>query len=171
MFAPAVGSQPLSRRAWGPLSVPYRPGTPTYRIQDKTRSRACIHALPCALQLRTMHLCQGGLRRCHVSYSSGPCLPVEVGSSAATCLMTPDLAPLLKWAPVPLHVQWLRISLRGRRGLRHRHMSRDSGPLFPVEMGSGVAACPMALDPASLSRRALALTHALWFPMGRGPHE
>jgi hypothetical protein len=53
--------------------------------------------------------------RCRVPYSSGPRLPAEMGSSAATCPMAsnitsvgsvaamcptaPDLTSLLRWAP------------------------------------------------------------------------
>jgi hypothetical protein len=49
-------------------------------------------ALPCALQLHTLPPCRGGLQRYHVPYSSGPYLPVEVGSSATTCRKAPDPA-------------------------------------------------------------------------------
>jgi hypothetical protein len=46
--------------------------------------------LPRALRLRTLPPCRGGLRHCHVTYGSGPHLPAEVGSDAATCSMAPD---------------------------------------------------------------------------------
>jgi hypothetical protein len=49
MLAPHVGLLPLLRWAQGPLSVPYRPGIPTYQLQDKTRGRLCIHTLPSIL--------------------------------------------------------------------------------------------------------------------------
>jgi hypothetical protein len=42
-------------------------------------------ALSCVLWLRTLSPGWGGLRRCHVSYGSGPHLPTEVGSGAVTC--------------------------------------------------------------------------------------
>jgi hypothetical protein len=67
-----------------------------------------------------------------VSYGSGPCLPAEMGSDAATCSMAPDLALLtevgsdtvtcpmapnltfrLRWALVLPHVIWLQISPPG----------------------------------------------------------
>jgi hypothetical protein len=153
------------------LSVPYRPGTTAYRLQGTTKSRSYINALPHALQLRTLPLCRGGFRRCHVSYSSRPCLPVEVGFDSATCPMASDPAPLLKWAPVSLRVPWLQTSLLERRGLWHRHVSQDSGPRFPVEMGSSVVTCPTAPDRASMSGMALALSRVLRYPMGRVPHE
>jgi hypothetical protein len=45
MLAPPAGSQPLPRWARGPLLVPCIPGTPVYRLQAKTKSRGCTHAL------------------------------------------------------------------------------------------------------------------------------
>jgi hypothetical protein len=36
---------------------------------------------------------------CHVPYGSGPHLPAEMGSDAATCPIAPDLASRLRWAP------------------------------------------------------------------------
>jgi hypothetical protein len=39
-----------------------------------------------------------------VPYDSGPRLPAEVGSNAATCPMAPDLASRLRWVPVLPHV-------------------------------------------------------------------
>jgi hypothetical protein len=38
------------------VSVPCRPGTPTYKPQVKTSCRACIHMLPSAIRLRTSPL-------------------------------------------------------------------------------------------------------------------
>jgi hypothetical protein len=35
MMAPSVGLLCLPRWAWGPLSVPYKPGTPVYRKKTK----------------------------------------------------------------------------------------------------------------------------------------
>jgi hypothetical protein len=45
-LAPTTGSHPLSRWAQGPLLVPYRSGTPTYKLQVKTRSGTCTHMPP-----------------------------------------------------------------------------------------------------------------------------
>jgi hypothetical protein len=66
--------------------------------------------LPHVPWLRTSPPCQGGLRYCHVSHGSGPCLPVKEGSSAATCPVAPDLASLLRRAPVLSCVPRLRTS-------------------------------------------------------------
>jgi hypothetical protein len=54
-FRPPRLSHSESRRP----SVPCRPGTPTYKIQVKTSSRACIHVLPHALWLRTSWILDG----------------------------------------------------------------------------------------------------------------
>jgi hypothetical protein len=51
--------------------------------------------------------------RYHVPYGSGPCLPTEVGSDAATCLAAPDLAYRLRWALTLPRVLWLRTSPPG----------------------------------------------------------
>jgi hypothetical protein len=45
-LAPHVGSLSLPRWAQGPLLVHYRPGTPTYKLQVKTRSVTGIHVPP-----------------------------------------------------------------------------------------------------------------------------
>jgi hypothetical protein len=43
---PTCGFAAFSEVGLGPLSVPYRLGTPTYKFQVKTRSSACTHMLP-----------------------------------------------------------------------------------------------------------------------------
>jgi hypothetical protein len=43
------------------MLVPCRPGTPTYKLQVKTGSEVCTHALPRALQYWTLPPSQGGL--------------------------------------------------------------------------------------------------------------
>jgi hypothetical protein len=87
-----------------------RTGYLTYKPQVKISCRACIHTLPCALRLRTSPPSWGGLRCCHVSYSSRPRLLTEVGSDPATCPMAPDIASQLRWAPVLPRVLWLQTS-------------------------------------------------------------
>jgi hypothetical protein len=54
--------------------------------------------LSCVLWLWISHPDCGGLQCYHVSSGSGPHLPVEVGSGAATCPVAPDLASRLRWA-------------------------------------------------------------------------
>jgi hypothetical protein len=111
MLAPPTNSQPLLRRARGPLSVPCGPGTPVYRLQAKTKGMTHAHVLPCVtaaseptsclgrtmplprvlgLQTPTLHM--GGLWCYHVSWGSGPRLIVQEGSGAAMCPLTPDPA-------------------------------------------------------------------------------
>jgi hypothetical protein len=107
----AMHIQSFYRSPTQALSVPCRPGAPTYKLQDKTRSRTCIHAPPPAIWLRTPLPYRGELRRCYVSSGSGPCLPAEVSSDAATCSVAPDLASWLRWAPAPPRVLRLRTSL------------------------------------------------------------
>jgi hypothetical protein len=123
----------------------------------------------------------------HVSYSTGLCLSVEVGSGAITCHALPDSASQLRRAPV-------------------RHMSYNSGSCLPARDGSEAprvlqlrilppcsgglrcVTCPTALNHTSLQRRALERRvsygsrpylptgrapvpppHALRFPVDRGP--
>jgi hypothetical protein len=139
VLAPPMGSQCLPWWAWGPLSVPCRPDTPAYKLQIKTRSRSCIHAMSCVLQLRTLPPCRDGLRCCHVSYSSEPHLPVEMGSGAITCPTTLDLASRPRWDMVPPCVLWLQTTPPYRGELRRCHMSHGIGPHLPEGEGSGAA--------------------------------
>jgi hypothetical protein len=53
----------------------------------------------------------------HVSCSLGPRLPTEEGSGAAMCLAAPDLASLLRKAPVLSCVMLPQTSLPCRGGL------------------------------------------------------
>jgi ribonuclease HI len=45
--------------------------------------------------------------RCHMSYSTGPCLQAKVGSGGATCLAAPEPASLIGRALTPPRVPWL----------------------------------------------------------------
>jgi hypothetical protein len=63
-----------------------------------------------------------------VSHGSGPRLPVEVGSGAATCPMAPGSA-----------------SLRGE--LRRCHVFLGSGPRLPAEVSSDAATWPDLASP------------------------
>jgi hypothetical protein len=83
-------------------------------------------ALPCALWLQTILPCQSGLWCCHVSSGSGPHLPAEVGSGAATCLEPSDLASQLGWAPVSSCILRLWTSPPCWEGLWHCHVSYNS---------------------------------------------
>jgi hypothetical protein len=82
-------------------------GTPVYRLQVKARGRAC----------------------CHMSSSSGPCLPVDEDFGAAMCLVASDPA----------------FPLEGGGGLRCCHVSRGSEPCLPIKKGSSAATCPVKL--------------------------
>jgi hypothetical protein len=68
-------------------------------------------------------------------------------------------------------VLWLQISPPDWGGLQRCHMSYDSGPQLPAEVGSDAAMSPMAPDLASRLRWASALPriHWLWTsPLGWG---
>jgi hypothetical protein len=166
-----------------PLSVPCRPGIPTYKLQAKTKSRACVHALPRALWLRTPPPYSGRLQWCHASHGCRPRLPAQEGFVVAMCPVDPDLASLLRRGLVPPHVPRLRISPlysggllcchmshgSGPRtpysvGLQCCHVSRNSEPHLPAREGSSATMCPIASDHASLLRRASMLPHVspLW---------
>jgi hypothetical protein len=51
---------------------------------DSTSLLGRASVLPRALRLRTVPPCSRGLQRCHVPHSSGPRLPAQEGSGAAT---------------------------------------------------------------------------------------
>jgi hypothetical protein len=106
---------------------------------------------PCAAMCSTAldcTPCRCGVWRCHVSCSSGPHLPAEAGSSAATCPIASNLASLPGWALV---------------------LPCRFGTLLPAKEGSSAAMCPTVLDTASLLGSALALPRTLWLSVGRGP--
>jgi hypothetical protein len=147
-----TGSQLLLRWAQGPLLVPCRLDTSAYKLQAKTKRRVCIYALPCALCLRTLPPCRGGLQCYHVPHGSGPRLPTQEGYGAATCHTAPDPASLLGKAPVLPCATQLRNPFLCSGGLRCCHVAHNSGPCLPTQEGSGAAACPMTLDLASLLR-------------------
>jgi hypothetical protein len=124
VLAPPMGSLPLPRWVWGPLSVPCRLGTPAYMLQAKTKGKICVHMLPRATMVPgpASLLRGGGLRRCHVSKAPdlsppprrAPTLPraqrlwtplaIQDGSSAATCPSAPDPALLIRRDLVVSHV-------------------------------------------------------------------
>jgi hypothetical protein len=98
------------------------PRAATYHVAlDHTSLQRWALALPRVLRPQTLPLCRGGLRhfnvsrglrprllgvlrRCHVSPSSEPRFPVEVGSGASTCPMAPGSASLRGRAPVLSHL-------------------------------------------------------------------
>jgi hypothetical protein len=84
--------------------------------------------LPCVIWLQTLPTCPGGLRRCHMSYGSGPRLPAEEGSGAATCHMALDPASL--WGGLQrCHVS---CSFLWAAGLKHKE--RLSWPSYVAKL-------------------------------------
>jgi hypothetical protein len=130
MLALHTGSLPLPRWTRGLLSVPWRPGTPTYRLQVKTRRRACYHALPHAPQLQTS--------------------PPYRGSGVAMCHVAPDSTSPLRRSPALPCIPRLQTLPRCQEGLRCYHMFHSSRHWLPTEEGSDAAMCSTTLDTASL---------------------
>jgi hypothetical protein len=93
-------------------------------------------SLLCVLWLRTSPPNQGGLRRCHVSYDSGPHLPARASSGAVICPMAPGLDSRLRWALKLPCVLWLWTSPLGWGELWCCQVSYDSGPCLLVEVRS-----------------------------------
>jgi hypothetical protein len=88
---------------------------------------------------------QGAVRvsaRCHVSYSSGPHLPIKVDSDAATRTTTPDLTTLLWRALVMPCGPLLRTSHPRQGELRRYHMSYGTGSHLPAREGFGATTHP-----------------------------
>jgi hypothetical protein len=145
-LAPPAGSLPLSRWAWGPLSIPYKSGTPTYKLQVKIRSETCIHASPHVLQHRTLPPSQSGLRAatCLVAPDPGSHLPDRKGSGAATCTVAPDPTSLQGRVPVR-HISYSsRSCLPAGEGSKAPHVLRLL-IMPPYREGSGAAtACRAA---------------------------
>jgi hypothetical protein len=81
--------------------------------------------LPRVLRLRTSPPCQGELRHCHVSCSSGPHLPVKESSDATTCPIVLDpTSPLEKDQVLP-HVPRLPVG-RGPQARRESSLAQPS---------------------------------------------
>jgi hypothetical protein len=105
------------------LSVPYKSGTPTYKLQIKTRSGVCTHMSPHVLQHWTLPPRQGGLRGCHMPSGYGSHLPDGKRSDATTCTVAPNPASLQGRAPV-------------------HHVSYSSGSCLPIgECSATATAC------------------------------
>jgi hypothetical protein len=128
-----------------PLSVRCRPGTSSYNLQAKIRRRACIHALPRAMRLRTLPPYLGRRRHYHVHHGTRPLLPAREGSGAATCRMASDPTSLFRNAPMLSHVTWLRTPPPSSGGLRCYHMPHDFEPRLPAREGSSAVTCPVTL--------------------------
>jgi hypothetical protein len=109
------------------LSIPYRPGTLAYKLQDKTKSRVCIHVLPHTLHLRTLPSCPVGSGAA-TSHGTEPRLPAGEGSGAATYPMASDLASWLRWAlTLPRVLQFLM-----SRGTKYKE--RPSWPTYAARL-------------------------------------
>jgi hypothetical protein len=107
LHLPLAGPKP-PMESLGTMSVPYRTGSPTYKVQVETRGRVCIHTLPHVLQLQTIPPWLGGIWCCHVAHGFRPCLHTQEGSSIATSPVAPDLTPPQWWAPLLSHGTFLR---------------------------------------------------------------
>jgi hypothetical protein len=77
----------------------------------------------------------------------------------AMCPTALNLASLSRRDPVLPRISQLQTSPPYQGGLRCCHVSYSFGPRLPIEEGSGAAMCPIALDRASLLRRASVLPH------------
>jgi hypothetical protein len=126
-------------------------------------------AQPCAPRLRTSPPCSGGLRYCHMSHSSGPRLPDQEGSGAATCRTAPDSASLLRRASMLPRAPQLWTPPLCSGGLRSCHVSHGSGPRLSAREGSGAATWSTAPDPTSLLRGAPTLSRVPRHSKGRMP--
>jgi hypothetical protein len=67
-----------------------------------------------------------------------------VGSGIVTCLMAPELASRLRWAPVLSRVLCLWTLPPDWGGLRRCHVACGSGPHLLTGAGSGAGTCPTA---------------------------
>jgi hypothetical protein len=70
------------------------------RASDPVSLLGRAPVLPRVTWFRTLPPCSVGLRCCHVSHGSGPCLLAQEGSSAAMCPTALNHASLLRRAPM-----------------------------------------------------------------------
>jgi hypothetical protein len=116
---------------------------------DLTSLLRWVSVLPRGSWSQASSSCWVELRCRHAFLSSGPHLPAEVASSAATCPMAPGFA-----------------SSRGE--LRHCHVFLSSGSRLPTKVGSGAATWPRPYLP---ERRAPVLPRTPRPPAGCVPQE
>jgi hypothetical protein len=112
-LAPPAGSQHLLRWAQGPLSVPYRSGTPAYRLESRTRKTYC-----------------------HMPYNTKSYLSAQEGSKDVTCPVALYPASLLGRTPALPHVPRLYILPPCLVGLRRCHVSHSSESCLTAREGS-----------------------------------
>jgi hypothetical protein len=151
-LAPPVGSQPLPGRARGPLSVPYRLSTPTYRLQAKTNSKTCSHMLP----------------RATAAPELAPLL--REGSGAATCPEALGPTSSSRRGLALPHVLRHQTPPHHPRVARRCHTFLSTGPRRADKAGSGVDTRPSAPDHVLAHRgglQCLRMSHGTPRSMGR----
>jgi hypothetical protein len=109
MLAPPMGSQPLPRWARGTLSVPYRPGTPTYRLRPDKGQGMCPCATMCPAAPKLTSLLREG---------SGIAMCPKALNPASPSRKPPALSLVLRLRNPPHHPG----------GLRCCHVSLCTGP-------------------------------------------
>jgi hypothetical protein len=165
------------------LEISTQKPKPSRNKQSLYECRYHADQIPLYISFKSRQL--AAFTRCHVPYGFGHRLPIEMGSSAATCHMTPDLVSWLRWVSALSCVPRLWTSPLGWGGLWRYHVSYGFRPRLPVEVGSGAITCPTAPDLTSRLRWALALPCVIWLrtsppgwgelrrchvPRGSGPH-
>jgi hypothetical protein len=157
---------PLLRWAWGPLSVPCKPGTPRTSSKSRRRARRALATPPPWCQLSPPG--SGQLRCCHMSHDPSSRVPAWGSSGAATHPVTPAPASWHRAAPEPSRVSWLQLPPPGSGQLRSRHVSHGSSSRLLARGSSRVVMCPVALAPSSWLRAALEPPHVPWSSTGCG---
>jgi hypothetical protein len=99
--------------------------------------------------------------RHHVPYNTGHCLPVEVGSGAATCPVAPDLASLIRSASTSPRVSWFRTPSPYKGG-SDASCVLQLWILPPCREGLRSTTSPTTPDLASQPRWSLWLPHVQW---------
>jgi hypothetical protein len=133
-----------------PLSAPCRLGTPNCKLQVKTRSGACTHASPRALQHRTLPPSQGGLWGCHVFSGSGSSLPD-------------------RRAPTPPRVPWLQTPPPYKGGLRCTMCPKALDPASLQRRAPEHRVSYSFGSYLHIGRAPLPSPHAMRFHVDRGP--
>jgi hypothetical protein len=152
MLALAAGSQPLPTWARGPLSVPYKPDTLTYRLQAGKGQGMCPRATTCPV-------------------ASEPASLLREGSDVVMCPKALDPVSRPRKALVLPRVTRLQTPPHHPGELQHYHASLGTGPRLSTSEGSSADTCPSTSDCAPPQRWAPMLTHGPWLSVGRRDKE
>jgi hypothetical protein len=124
------------------LSVPYRSGTPTYKVYVKMKGKACTHTHPRVHDIGLCHPARAARVSSHLLWRH---LLARGRSDAAMCPVAPAPESQL-WADLVLpRVPWCQLLPPSTGQLWSRHMSCGSSSRLVTQGSSGATMCSIEL--------------------------